>query len=316
MTSTNLTNRLVPETPDTDPEDFLSSSLAVIFPDAVANQHGDADTALIYTSPVLPRPLRIQLADPPKEEERQLFGHYLWNASLLAAEFIEAGTAGAPAVPPAQKAAHNKTFLLSPDKAIFDVKGKHVIELGAGTALPSMMAALLGAAQVTVTDYPSPALLATLRDNIKNNVTRDNVPEGGAASFCEDVVVEGHGWGEIDAFAETKRRAYDIVIAADCLWMPWQHTNLQTSIAHFLKPVSVNPSARAWVIAGFHTGRHQMRGFFDPASLAAKGLEVEHMWEVDCVGVEREWVVEREGEDVATRRRWLAVGILKSVAES
>jgi len=98
--------------------------------------------------------------------------------------------------------------------------------------------------------------------------------------------------------------------------MPWQHANLQTSISHFLKPASLNPDARAWVIAGFHTGRAKMRGFFDAAALAEKGLEVERLWEVDCLGVEREWVWEREGEDAGNRRRWLAVGILKSVAGS
>ncbi len=79
---------------ESDPEDFLSSSLGVIFPDDVTSQHGDADHGLAYTSPHLPKPLHISLADPKAEEDRRLFSHYLWNSSLLLAELIEAGTLG------------------------------------------------------------------------------------------------------------------------------------------------------------------------------------------------------------------------------
>jgi len=247
MASTNLTDRLVPEVPESEPEDLLSSSLAVIFPDAVANQHGDADTALLYTSPSLPRPLRIELADPSADEDRLLFGHYLWNASLLAAEFIDAGTTLPPAETETDRDAIQQQQQhdaqgqgdaeqkqqqqqqqrwghqpsngprLSPPSTYFNIAGKSIIELGAGTALPSMMAALLGAASVTVTDYPSPALLDTLRRNLAHNVVPANAGPRAVGPFCRDVLVEGHAWGEVDEFARGKRHAYDVVIAADCL---------------------------------------------------------------------------------------------------
>lgn len=234
MASTNLTDRLVPEIPESEPEDFLSSSLAVIFPDAVANQHGDPDTTLLYTSPSLPRPLRIELADPSADEDRLLFGHYLWNASLLAAEFIDAGTT---LPPPADTETDPDAIQqqqqrwgpqpggdgprLSPPSTYFNIAGKSTIELGAGTALPSMMAALLGAASVTITDYPSPALLDTLRRNVAHNVVPANAGPRAAGPFCHDVLVEGHAWGEMDEFARGKRHAYDVVIAADCLVRPF-----------------------------------------------------------------------------------------------
>ena len=54
--------------------------------------HGDADRGLIYTSPHLPKPLQISLADPKGDRDRNLFSHYLWNSSLLLAELIETGT--------------------------------------------------------------------------------------------------------------------------------------------------------------------------------------------------------------------------------
>jgi len=58
--------------------------------------HGDADRGLIYTSPHLPKPLQISLADPKGERDRSLFSHHLWNSSLLLAELIEAGTLRLP----------------------------------------------------------------------------------------------------------------------------------------------------------------------------------------------------------------------------
>lgn len=91
--------------------------------------------------------------------------------------------------------------------------------------------------------------------------------------------------------------------------MPWQHQHLLSSTAHFLKR---DPSARAWVVAGFHTGRRSMRGFFDASFLRGAGLEAEALWEVDCMGAERAWAWEREGEDAGEEvKRWCAVGILK-----
>jgi nicotinamide N-methyltransferase len=64
-----------------DPEDILSSSLGVIFPDDITNQHGDRDNSVIYLSPSL-GPLTLTLADPQGEDSRKLFSHFLWNAGL------------------------------------------------------------------------------------------------------------------------------------------------------------------------------------------------------------------------------------------
>ncbi|KAI1803382.1 hypothetical protein F4811DRAFT_347226 [Daldinia bambusicola] len=281
--------------PSSDPEDYLSSSLGVIFPDDVTNQHGDAEHSLLYASPHLPKPLHIALADPDREADRKLFSHYLWNASLLLAEFVEAGTLGLPL----------DVGLRRLQPAAFNVAGLETLELGAGTALPSLMAALLGAKSVVVTDYPSETVLDTLRKNVAANAKTENSPKNSLAPLT----VEGHAWGELDTpFAVGSKGRFDRVFVCDCLWMPWQHTNLHKSIAWFLKD---SPDARAWVIAGFHTGRAKMRGFFEEEPLAAAGLEVESIWERDCDGVEREWVWDRGQEDISVRKRWLVVGVLK-----
>ncbi|KAK4249782.1 hypothetical protein C7999DRAFT_12371 [Corynascus novoguineensis] len=296
-----LAARISPAGPETsDPEDLFASSLGVIFPDDVTNMHGDPDHALLYKSPHLPRPIKLALADVKTEEERFLFSHHLWNASLLLAEFIEAGTLGLE-IP--------WTRGIAAPLGSFDVSALRTIELGAGTALPSIMAGLLGAKGVVVTDYPSPPVLKTLRENVTASVKEASAPSGRFAA--EEVLVEGHGWGELDTpLAEGNRHAFDRVIAADCLWMPWQHDNLRRSISWFLADAE---SARAWVVAGFHTGRQKVSAFFETAALAELGLEVEHMWERDCDGKDREWVTDRDSEDISERKRWLVVGVLRRI---
>ncbi|KAJ0279206.1 hypothetical protein Brms1b_003608 [Colletotrichum noveboracense] len=223
--------------PAESPEDFLISSLGVIFPDDVTNQHGDADHGIEYASPHLRKPLRFDLAEPSADDDRKLFSHYLWNASLQLGEFVEAGTLGLDTV----------KIDLGPPVSHFNVRGLTTIEFGAGTALPSIMSALLGAVRTAVTDYPAPAVLKTLRANAARNIDASVSPTG--ALTAEEVLVEGHSWGELDdPFSVANKHAFDRVFVADCLWMPWQHANLHKSIACFLRD---GPDARCWASPAF-----------------------------------------------------------------
>lgn len=98
-------------------------------------------------------------------------------------------------------------------------------------------------------------------------------------------------------------------MAAGCLWMPWQHEKLLRSVSWFLAR-----GGRAWIVAGFHTGREKMRGFFEEEAVKAAGLEVERIWERNAEGVEREWLTDRGIEDITQRKRWLVVA-LRSVGD-
>lgn len=264
-----------------DPEDYLADALGTIFSDDATCQHGDSSNSLLYSSPYLPipRPLHISLSGRAGD---QLFGHHLWNASLLLAELVERGEA-------------------------LDVQGKTVLEMGAGTGLPSVVAGLKGADEVVVTDYPAKEVLETLETNIERNIVMENSLTG---TIPPSVQVLGHEWGVLPASSplSSYHHASDIIFLADCLWMPWQHHNLHLSISYFLRD---NSAARCWVVAGFHTGRRAMSGFFDEIALHACGLEVEKIWERDLNGGEREWDVRREEEDAGVRKRWLVVAVLK-----
>lgn len=283
---------------------------------------GDAEHGLIYHSPYLPKPLHISLADPEGEDDRKLFSHYLWNASLLLAEFIEAGTVlnqqhqggTAQASLASQSPPSLRSRLGPPDLTTFDVAGLSTIELGAGTALPSLLAGLLGAQRVMLTDYPAPAVVANLRANADRNLRPEVAPRGQVAEVVE---VEGHAWGELPSFATQEchssrhHHAFDRVLVCDCLWMPWQHDKLLQSIDWFLKTNDEDREARCWVVAGFHTGREGMREFFRAGRLAQVDLEVERIWERDCDGEEREWSWDRGVEDPGARKRWLSFAILR-----
>lgn len=291
-----------------EPEDIFASALSSIFTDDVMNQHGDDEHSLLYTSPRLPRPLTIELAKPESFHDRHLFSHYLWNASLLLAELVErdslpgAGARGGGDQGPDLGKGVN-----------FNVGGLHVMEVGAGTALPSMMAGLLGARRVCVTDYPTPLVIETLRTNITRNICPELSPLGDAFSR-PDILVEGHQWGDVEGGvrATADHHAFDRLFVCDCLWMPWQHDNLHRSVSHFLR---VDAAARAWVVAGFHTGRAKMKGFFEAAVLAEFGLEVERMWEQDCDGKQRAWTWDHD-EDPTARKRWLVVASLRRTSQA
>jgi predicted nicotinamide N-methyase len=276
-----LTDKIRLSGPESNgPEDILSSSLGVIFPDDITNQHGDKENSVIYLSPSF-GPLTLTLADPQGEDSRKLFSHFLWNAGLQLAEFIEEGDV---------------------QGRDWSVQGERVLELGAGTGLAGIVAGLKGAREVVVSDYPAVEVLGNIRDNVERNVRsrKDRIGVG-------EVRVEGHEWGVLDdAFSSENREGFGRLLVADCLWMPWQHLNLLMSIRWFLKA-----DGRAWVVAGFHTGRAKMRGFFEECALKKAELEIEKIWERNADGVEREWVVDRGIEDVTERKRWLVIGILR-----
>jgi nicotinamide N-methyltransferase len=165
------------------------------------------------------------------------------------------------------------------------------------------MAALMGAREVVVSDYPAEEVLANIRTNVDANIK----PRRQKVAGIGEITVEGHEWGVLDdTFSVENKESFDKILIADCLWMPWQHENLLKSIRWFLVE-----GGKAWVIAGFHTGREKMRGFFEDEKLRGCGLEVERIWERNAEGTEREWVTDRGREGVTERKRWLVCAVLR-----
>lgn len=226
------------------------------------------------------------------DEGRKLFAHFLWSAAMVVAEGVEKADTLAT------------RGELDADTAMWMVRGERVLELGAGTALPSIICARAHAAAVTITDHPSsPALTGAIDFNIRRNL---------AATEAE-VMSQPHEWGmlEPDPWAVAHRGAFTRIIAADCYWVRSQHENLVRSMNWFLAP-----GGKIWVVAGFHTGRAIVAWFFETAM--QNGLEIERIYERDLIAtsedggeVRREWMPEREGEGPENRRRWCVVALLQ-----
>eukprot|EP01033_Poteriospumella_lacustris_P007984 gene7984-5745_t len=114
------------------------------------------------------------------------------------------------------------------------IRDKVVIELGAGAALPSLVAEKLGAKLALVSDYPEDDVLRNIDDAIRINK-------------CTRAISVGYKWGDsIDEI--TKRRAewlstsdddgcVDVVLLADVLWRDTyaQHDALLKSIAQIFE---------------------------------------------------------------------------------
>lgn len=164
-----------------------------------------------------------------------------------------------------------------------------------GTGIVGITSALAGAQKVVLSDYPSQKVLANLKTNVDKNV-----PE----TMRENVTIQPHEWGVLtDEFSKAHAHHFTRILCADCLWMDCEHWGFAQSIVHFL---ATNDNARAWVIAGFHTGRPKIVAFFDTA--VQTGLEIEAIWERDGDGNDREWDRDREDQE---KNRWMVVAILK-----
>lgn len=102
--------RVIPPDKDEDPEDIFASAPGLIFTDDLRNLHGDPDSVVVYQSQRFGT-IELRTADPEGEDERRLFSHYVWNASIKLAE------------------------LMSDKDGKWSVEGETVMELGAGILL-------------------------------------------------------------------------------------------------------------------------------------------------------------------------------------
>ncbi|EGZ19268.1 hypothetical protein PHYSODRAFT_557085 [Phytophthora sojae] len=116
------------------------------------------------------------------------------------------------------------------------VKGRSVVEFGAASALPSLVALHFGAEVAVMTDYPNDLLLKNIRANIKRN---EHLLGSGRRE------VRGHLWGSdtigllscldatepasdlVDSAGKdaddggnnSPKSRFDVAVVAECLWL-------------------------------------------------------------------------------------------------
>ncbi|KAJ9605489.1 Protein N-terminal and lysine N-methyltransferase efm7 [Cladophialophora chaetospira] len=134
-----------------------------------------------------------------------LWGHLLWNAGQVVARYLE----------------NNARSL---------VQNKSVLELGAGAGLPSLVAAILGARLVVVTDYPENELIVNLRYNIEHCSALENK---------SNTVAEGYLWGSsplsLMSHLQSDTAGFDLLILADILFNHSEHAKLLATVRNCLK---------------------------------------------------------------------------------
>ena len=110
------------------------------------------------------------------------------------------------------------------------MQNKNVLELGAGAGLPSLIAAILGARKVVVTDYPDQELIVNLRHNIEHCFPLEN---------RSSIVAEGFLWGSqsscLKCHLQPDADSFDLLILADILFNHSEHEKLLTTVRECLR---------------------------------------------------------------------------------
>ena len=106
---------------------------------------------------------------------------------------------------------------------------KYILELGAGAALPSLVALALGAERVVITDYPNERLL----NNIKKIVLENKF------KLEEQAYVREHAWGtDVRELKDLSREGsgFDLILLCESFWSATYnlHRQLLTSLYNCL----------------------------------------------------------------------------------
>ncbi|BGP44860.1 Protein N-terminal and lysine N-methyltransferase efm7 [Rhodotorula kratochvilovae] len=154
-----------------------------------------------------------------------LWGHILYPAAIAMARFLEL---------------HAATLLHGPD-GHGKGKGKAVLELGAGGGLPGLTAALEGAGNVVISDFPDASLVRNLEKNVELNVASLSSPE--AADTC----AKGFTWGSppdalLESLSTDGTRKFDLILLSDLVFNHSQHAALLASCLSCLSTSSSPPS--------------------------------------------------------------------------
>ncbi|RKP27271.1 putative methyltransferase-domain-containing protein [Syncephalis pseudoplumigaleata] len=162
-----------------------------------------------------PSTLRLRLVGA-----HPLWGHHLWNAARVFANYLEA-------------------------RAATLCRGRRVLELGAGAGLPGLVTALHGAQRVLLTDYPDADLLDNLTMNAKS-VASDAYDAGHLA-------VQGYLWGAdtrslvaaVNEHDAVEAGTFDLVILSDLIFNHTEHRAMLQTVRACLSRAAGLPVTQA-----------------------------------------------------------------------
>ncbi|ORY35481.1 hypothetical protein BCR39DRAFT_509977 [Naematelia encephala] len=138
-----------------------------------------------------------------------LWGHHLWNTARTLTDYL----------------------MENPQL----VRGRKILELGAGAALPSIVSLLIGAEKAVMTDYPDTQLVDNMLYNVETNLP---------SALVERADVEGFTWGRDPGplLDKTHGEGYDLLILSDLVFNHSQHPALIRSVNSLLRDSTSKPS--------------------------------------------------------------------------
>ncbi|KAF8437986.1 hypothetical protein L210DRAFT_3622052 [Boletus edulis BED1] len=230
-----------------DVEDILSDALEILGGERVK------DPGYVQYGP-----LRLTVA-PKDGKANTLLADHLFSPALVLAELVERG--------------------------VLPVAGRRIIELGAGCALPSLLAATIDPppSLIVATDYPDDGILGNLKANVDRNKPHYRSP-------CQ-VYGVGFEWGS-DIAPLFTLPGYDIVIMSDLLHFDSSHEVLMLALSSLLAKSS---QTRVYVAAGNYTAPHVCDNFINLGTHAGliweeKTSEQEETWMGSMIRACRWWI--------------------------
>mmetsp|Transcript_35900 Transcript_35900/g.43352 ORF Transcript_35900/g.43352 Transcript_35900/m.43352 type:complete len:278 (+) Transcript_35900:144-977(+) len=214
---------------------------------------------------------------------RESVGAVVWEAELVLCRYLEA--CSRPDV------ATSSSRCVYPE--YIDLKGKRVLELGAGTGLAGMLCAMFGASEVVLTDREE--ILDITFDNIRDNMSyaldeassnagsHSNAGSDGALKSAQPritgvngkIVIQPLLWGQGEE--EKLQQPFDVVLAADLLYNSESHEALVKTLTALCRPETTVILVQKWRNA------NKECPFLMHAEMA--GLEYEQMrWGMDLEG--------------------------------
>ncbi|MCJ1462645.1 nicotinamide n-methyltransferase [Pseudocyphellaria aurata] len=198
--------------------------------------------------------------------QHPLWGHRLWNGGQAISKYLQQ---------------HGES----------EIRNTNVLELGAGAGLCGLVAAILGAQNVVITDYPDEDLISNLRHNIASCAL---IPPP-----ASNISALGYLWGYPadpllsklitvpSAPNSEEPLGFDLLLLADLLFNHSEHPALVSTVQSTLKRTS---KSKALVFFTPYTPRLLEKDMAFFALAVDAGFEVRKIWEevLDAVMFEKD----------------------------
>jgi len=225
-------------------DDEDDGELGLLFPEVPRVDHGFTIKTDSYVRSCAvhqrhvgqPKELTLSLL----KKHHSLWGEYVYNAARVIADRLDSGE--------------------------IDVKGKRVLELGAGAGLPGLIAALNGASHSVISDYADADLIRVIDLNI-------DAIAGYHTCSCSSV---GFTFGDSPEVLTRGGGLFDVVLMADLIFNRSEHRKLLASLRDCLEP----NNGQGWCVFSHHDpAKHLLDLNFFELARSEFGLTVTRMGE-------------------------------------